>query len=185
MKKILVIAFSCLPKRGSGPGVGWNWSITAAKAGYDVTTLTRTKCRTKIETEIPEDLANNLHFIYCDSSSKLRKLSIYLEYIDWQRRIKKFMKKLLYSECFDRIWFLTWGNLFLPVGICKTDIPIIWGPIGGGEAVPKLFWKKWKIKDKIPQIIRALLIKTIPINYMILKMARRSWKIIASNMEIN
>lgn len=56
MKKILISAFSCLPNRGSEPGVGWNWAVLAAEEGYDVTVLTRTKCKKKIEPAIPEEV---------------------------------------------------------------------------------------------------------------------------------
>ena len=80
---ILISAFSCLPNRGSEPGIGWNWALSAAKT-QNVYVLTRTKCKDKIEKNIPEDLKKNLKFIYCDSSKKMRSISIYLEYIFWQ-----------------------------------------------------------------------------------------------------
>ena len=40
---ILISAFSCLPNRGSEPGIGWNWALSAAKT-QNVYVLTRTKC---------------------------------------------------------------------------------------------------------------------------------------------
>lgn len=179
MKNVLIIAFSCLPNRGSEPGVGWNWSIVAAEAGYNVITLTREKCRKKIEPEIPEALVKNLSFEYCESSAKLRRISIYLEYIDWQRRIKKIMPRLLREKKIDVVWFLTWGNMFLPTGICEMNIPIIWGPVGGGEAVPEIFWREWSLKDRFPQLIRKYMIQNIKYNRFIIGLANKSWKIIA------
>ena len=80
---ILISAFSCLPNRGSEPGVGWNWALQAAKT-QNVYVITRRKCKSKIEEEIPKELKESLRFIYCDSSKKLRGISIYLEYLHWQ-----------------------------------------------------------------------------------------------------
>ena len=48
MKKILMSAFSCQPGKGSEPGVGWNWSVQAAK-NADVYVLTRSKMKPYIE----------------------------------------------------------------------------------------------------------------------------------------
>ena len=42
MKKILLVAFSCQPGKGSEPGVGWNWALQAAKT-QDVWVLTEAK----------------------------------------------------------------------------------------------------------------------------------------------
>lgn len=82
MKKILLVAFSCQPGKGSEPGVGWNWAVQAAKT-QDVWVLTRSKMKKYVEPAIPEELKDSLHFLYAPSSKKLRKLTIYLEYLAW------------------------------------------------------------------------------------------------------
>ena len=60
MKKILLVAFSCQPGKGSEPGVGWNWAVQAAKT-QDVWVLTRSKMKKYVEPAIPEELKDSLH----------------------------------------------------------------------------------------------------------------------------
>lgn len=142
-------AFSCQPGKGSEPGVGWNWSIQAAKSA-EVYVLTRTKMKPYIEaTELPKDIANNIHFVYCDSSLKLRKLTIYLEYIHWQYVAYCYAKKLCKELTFDYVWHITWGNMFLPTWMYKLPAAFIWGPIGGAEQVPKEFWNEFPKKNRL------------------------------------
>lgn len=175
---ILISAFSCIPNRGSEPGVGWNWALQAAKT-QNVYVITRTKCMDKIETEIPNELRNSLKFIYCDSSKKLRNVSIYLEYIHWQFKAYKFIKKLHKDIKFDYLMHLTFGNIFLPTWMYKLPIPFIWGPLGGGERVPYEFYKKFKFKDRIPHIIKDFMVKTSSINPFIVYPAKAAKLIIA------
>lgn len=175
---ILISAFSCLPDRGSEPGIGWNWAIQAAKT-QNVYVLTRTKCKEKIEPKIPYELKDNLHFIYCDSSSNLRNISIYLEYIIWQISSYRMAKKIIKEIKFDYIIHLTFGNVFLPTFMHKLKIPFIWGPLGGGEKVNYEFYKDFKLKDRFPHIVKDLLIKTVKINPFVLSPTKKSKLIIA------
>lgn len=174
---ILISAFSCLPNRGSEPGVGWNWALQAAKT-QNVYVITRTKCKSKIEAEIPQELKESLRFIYCDSSKKLRGISIYLEYLHWQLKAYFNAKKLCKNINFDYVIHLTFGNVFLPTLMYKLPVPFIWGPLGGGEKVPHKFYKEFKFKKRIPHIIKDAMIKTIRINPCILLPAKHSKLII-------
>lgn len=158
MKTILVSAFSCTPFRGSEPGVGWNWPLAASKLGYRVIVVTRLKLKEKIERVLKDDNISNLEFVYCKSSAKLRKLSIYLEYLFWQRKVWKVIKRICASQEIDYLWFLTMGSMILPNYLYKIkNVPLIWGPVGGGENVlqnvysewPKKFRRFYKRKEKI------------------------------------
>lgn len=174
---ILISAFSCLPNRGSEQGVGWKWATEAAKTQL-VFVLTRTKSKEVIEKELRLNPIDNLFFIYCDSNSRLRKISIYLEYIHWQFKAYKFLKKYLKNNHFDYLIHITFGTIFLPIWTHKLNVPFIWGPVGGGEAVPKEMYKNFVIKDRIPHIIKNILIKTIKFNPFVIKPAKKAIMII-------
>lgn len=149
MKRILMSAFSCQPGKGSEPGVGWNWALQTAKCA-DVYVLTRSKMKPYIDAvQLPEEVANHLHFVYCPSSAKLRSVTIYLEYLHWQRVAYHFAKKLCSEIQFDYIWHITWGNMFLPTYMYKLPVPFIWGPVGGAEQVPKKFWNEFPKKNRL------------------------------------
>ena len=170
---ILISAFSCSSLKGSEPGVGWRWAIEAAKT-QEVYVLTRTKCKEELESAVPKELKENLHFIFVDSSYKLRKISIYLEYIHWQRKAYKFIKNKYDYSKFDYSIHLTFGNILLPYWIYKLNIPHIWGPLGGGEYIPINFYKNLGFKQKILNFIKLLCIKTAYINPIVLKPSKKS-----------
>lgn len=156
MKRLLISAFSCQPGKGSEPGVGWNWVLQAAQC-CDVYVLTRSKMQPYIEPQIPENIKDRLHFEYCPSSSRLRKISIYLEYLNWQRRAFHYAKKLCITINFDYVWHLTWGNFFLPTWMYRLDVPFIWGPAGGGEQVPQEYLGEFSEKEKAVSKLKRFL----------------------------
>lgn len=147
MKTILVSAFSCTPNHGSEPGVGWNWPLLAAKNGYRVIVLTRTKLKDEIDKALRKEQVPNLSFVYCKSSKRLRKISIYLEYYFWQKQAWKVARKICQSQKIDYLWFLTMGSMILPNFIYRVkNIPLIWGPVGGGENVLPGIYNEWPTK---------------------------------------
>lgn len=153
MKKILLVAFSCQPGKGSEPGVGWNWAVQAAKT-QDVWVLTRSKMKKYVEPAIPEELKDSLHFLYAPSSKKLRKLTIYLEYLAWQHTAFRYAKKYCREMQFDCVWSITFGNMFLPTYMYKLGLPFIWGPVGGAEQVPKQYWKEFPFKKRCVHMLK-------------------------------
>lgn len=173
MKKILISAFSCLPDRGSEQGVGWNWTILTSRT-QNVTLVTRTKNKALIEKEISQNSIKNLTVLYVPSSLKLRKISIYLEYLHWQLMIFYFLRKHIKKFKYDYIFHVTFGALFLPILIHKLGIPFVWGPIGGGEIVPTRLISNFTIFSKIKHLFKLFLIYTIAINPFIIGPAKKA-----------
>lgn len=153
MKKILLVAFSCQPGKGSEPGVGWNWALQAAKT-QDVWVLTRSKMKKYVEPAIPEELKETLHFLYAPSSRGLRKITIYFEYLAWQHTAYRYAKKYCQNIAFDYVWNITFGNMFLPTYMYKLGLPFIWGPIGGAEQVPREFWGHFPLKKRLVHMVK-------------------------------
>lgn len=184
MHKLLFSAFSCLPDRGSEPGVGWNWAIQAAQnIDLDVTVLTRTKCRKKIEPALEKLGLSNLHFLYVPSSAKLREKSIYLEYVAWQRAAYLYMKKNYGPNDFDCLWHITFGNVFLPIWTHRLPYKFIWGPMGGGEHVRPSFYKAFPFKSSLSHRAKHALIKTSKLNPVVQGPAKKASLILARTDE--
>ena len=178
MKKILLVAFSCQPGKGSEPGVGWNWAVQAAKT-QDVWVLTRSKMKKYVEPAIPEELKDSLHFLYAPSSKKLRKLTIYLEYLAWQHTAFRYAKKYCREMQFDYVWSITFGNMFLPTYMYKLGLPFIWGPVGGAEQVPKQYWKEFPFKKRCVHMLKYWMGQHIKLLPWIWKPAKEAALIIA------
>lgn len=167
--KIIFLAFACRPESGSEDAVGWNWILEAAKY-YDITVVTKTEFKKDIESK-----HTNINFLYVDSNEKWHDISIYYEYIMWQKKAYKYLKSINCSAKYDYLWYITFGNIILPAYVYKLNIPIIWGPVGGTDQIVDVFYKKMKFKEKFPvQIVRKLILKTLNINYIFNRMCDKS-----------
>lgn len=170
-KKILVSAYGCEPFRGSEAGVGWNWVIQMAKKN-ELYVITRLNDKEKIEANVPEDIKENLHFYYYDTCKMLQKVKkkekrLYIYYLFWQIGIIKIIKKLKREVDFDYSMHLTFGSLWMPTFLPFFDIPFIWGPVGGGDGVPKAYIKNFPLKQRIIQRLRYFLIDTSFMNPLV------------------
>ena len=64
--RVLISAYACEPDSGSEPGVGWNWSVQAARHGHDVVVITRANNREAIEAEMRREPIAGIEFVYLD-----------------------------------------------------------------------------------------------------------------------
>ena len=177
-KKILVSAYGCEPFRGSEAGVGWNWVIQMAKKN-ELYVITRLNDKEKIEANVPEDIKENLHFYYYDTCKMLQKVKkkekrLYIYYLFWQIGIIKIIKKLKREVDFDYSMHLTFGSLWMPTFLPFFDIPFIWGPVGGGDGVPKAYIKNFPLKQRIIQRLRYVLIDTSFLNPLVAIPSRKA-----------
>lgn len=190
MKKrnIPVSAYGCEPNRGSEAGVGWNWILQMAKDN-ELYVITRKNDKEKIEDNIPDSLSSNLHFIYYDTCDLLKKVKnkekgLYLYYWFWQIGIIPLIRKLMRENTFDYSMHLSFGSLWMPTFLPFFKVPFIWGPVGGGDGVPKTFLNTLPIKHRIIQTFRYALINTSFINPLVAIPSKRA-KLILCRTENN
>ncbi|WP_416666466.1 glycosyltransferase family 4 protein [Egbenema bharatensis] len=158
--KILMSAYACEPNRGSEEGVGWNIVVQAAKQ-HEVWVLTRTFYRSAIEAELEKQHLSNLHFIYFDPfnwSSDWRDTQgpVQFHYYLWQIQAYFVGRSLHQQVDFDLIQHVTYGKYWSPSFLSLLPAPFIWGPIGGGDAAPKPFWKDFSFRGKLYETVRSL-----------------------------
>lgn len=162
--KILLSAYACEPGRGSEPGVGWNWALGLARRGHDVWVLTRSNNRAVIEQELTiskrPELAN-LHFLYYDVPKwacwwKKGGRGVHLYYALWQHGVTS-IAKAAHKQCqFDLVHHITFGGWRQPSYLYRLRIPMIFGPVGGGESGTKSLVKSLPIKNRIGETMRSL-----------------------------
>lgn len=156
--KILLSAFACEPGQGSEEGVGWNTVVEAAKH-QEVWVLTRTFYRDAIEAELAARPIANLHLIYIEplgwkENFKGRQGGVQLHYYLWQI-LAYFVARSLHRKIgFDIARHVTYVKFWSPSFISLLPIPFIWGPVGGGEAAPRPFWKDFSFKAKLYETAR-------------------------------
>jgi glycosyltransferase involved in cell wall biosynthesis len=159
--KILLSAYSCEPGKGSERGVGWNVACEAAKH-HQVWVLTRPdESREAIEAELDVRPIPNLHFVYFTLPFWQNSLrwgqsgAMQIHYYLWQIQAYLVARKLHQEIGFDIAHHVTFVRYASPSFLSLLPIPLIWGPVGGGESAPSAFWRDFNLKNKIYEILRG------------------------------
>lgn len=160
--KILISAYSCEPGRGSEPGVGWNVAREVAKH-HEVWVLTRPdESKRVIEAELAQNPVPNLHFVYFtlpfwqDSMRLGQSGAMQIHYYLWQIQAYFVAQRLHRDVGFDLIHHVTFVKYSTPCFLSLLPVPLVWGPVGGGETAPKAFWKDFNWRAKAYETARAI-----------------------------
>lgn len=160
--KVLISAYSCEPGRGSEPGVGWNVAKEVAKY-HEVWVLTRPdESKDAIEAELAHHPVPNLNFVYFtlpfwqDSMRLGQSGAMQIHYYLWQIQAYFVARHLHHEIGFDLIHHVTFVKYSSPCFLCLLPVPLIWGPVGGGESAPKDFWQDFNLRAKAYETARAI-----------------------------
>lgn len=161
--KILVTAHGCNPNRGSEPGVGWHWVKEISK-NNNIWVITRVGSK-KNSSDLKKTIINygglqNTKFIFIPDSILYWWWPIFggiagwPGYFIWQWKAYLTAEKLHKKIKFDIAWNITMCSWRAPSFLWKLKIPFIWGPIGGGQQVPKGFNKVLGLKGSLQESFR-------------------------------
>ena len=159
--KILISAYACEPNRGSEPGVGWGWATELAKKN-EVWIITRDNNKSIIENyllEHPERRNDNMHFEYVGVSKRLTfwkkgNRGIRLYYLMWQKNAYLSARKLCMKIKFDYVQHVTFVSYTQPTYMYKLGLPLIWGPVAGGDNIPPSIRIRKTAKERIAELVR-------------------------------
>ncbi len=160
---ILISAYACEPNKGSEPGVGWNWAVTTARH-HSVWVITRDNNRQAITSyllEHPELDHLRLHFIYVGLPKKLTfwkkgRRGMRLFYLLWQRKAAKVAAVWNRSVHFDLVHSITFVSFTQTTYMYRLRIPMIWGPVAGGDNIPKTCSRNLEPKEKFTELLRRV-----------------------------
>lgn len=183
MKRILISAYGCEPGKGSEQGVGWNWTLQLARFA-DLVVLTRSNNRASIEAALPAEIRDRVRFEYYDlppaiARFKRKEKGLYFYYLLWQWGAYRRAYELVRQLHFDFVISLTFGSIWMPTFMHRLPVPFIWGPIGGGEAVPFSLIPALPWSARFPQYLRYILMATIHLNPLIMRPIRLAQLILA------
>lgn len=136
--KVLLSSFQCVPNQGSELGNGWHWARALADCGHDVTVLTQPSHI--IRAAAPPDIK----FLHVDASeSPFGRFSTLVgtahHYLRWQDAAAKYVASR--PEHYDVVHHVSWGSLHLGSMLWQLPIPLVYGPIGGGQTAPGKYWR--------------------------------------------
>jgi glycosyltransferase involved in cell wall biosynthesis len=159
--KILLSAFAFSPNVGSESGVGWRWAIELAH-NHEVTVVTDVTRRAAIEA-FGQSLPDNLSISYFRPSwlriFPLNSTTAQLLYTAWQFSLLGFARRLHRERRFDLAMHITYSVFRHPSFLGFLDIPFIFGPLGGGEDSPLALKRSIHGREKIKEIVRAIMNK--------------------------
>lgn len=161
MVKILVSAFACVPSAGSEGGVGWFWAHEWAK-DHEVVVLTDVTRRAAIDAELARHPAPaRLRYVYFRPPwlrwMPLNSLTAQLLFQLWQIGAVPFVRALHRQEGFGLIHHATYGVFRQPSLLGRTGVPLVFGPVGGGEDAPWRLKRSMPRRDKLREALRALI----------------------------
>lgn len=161
--RVLLSAYACEPNKGSEPGVGWSWAVELSKT-HEVWVATRDNNQPTIEqyfSQYPEYKNDNLHFIYIGLPRKLTfwkkgRRGMRLYYMLWQKTAVKIAKKWHDRIHFDVVHHVTFVSYTQHTYMYKLGIPLIFGPVSGGENIPCNIAIKMNKKEQLIEKVREL-----------------------------
>lgn len=162
MKRILLSAFACDPVFGSDEEVGWQWAKELSSRHFDVTVLTRKTHQKEIERHIIESgECQNVHFEYVDIDwlypllIKVNKRN-HIYYYFWQYCAYRRARQLQGKQPFDLVHHVTWVSFRQPSFMGGLNIPMIFGPVAGGDEVPVGYTQYFSPKQRVVESVRRL-----------------------------
>ncbi len=159
--KVLLSAYACEPGKGSEPGVGWNWVRMISEIVKEVWVITRANNRPVIKKALAQKPMPNVHWVYFDLPSwasfwKKGQRGVHLYYYLWQIGIYFLAKRLYWQVGFDLVQHVTFVNYWMPSFLSLLPGPFVWGPVGGGESAPKIFYRTFSWRGRIYEYLRSL-----------------------------
>jgi Glycosyl transferases group 1 len=171
--RLLISAYSCAPHRGSEDGVGWNWITEAHRLGHTVWALVSPHNEDSIAkacTESPDLAGINWSFPKFPGWPRRQAAEAKWDRtynLLWQAVAVNVARNLHAKVRFDAVHHLTWGGVRAPTFLGSLGVPLIVGPLGGGETSPRLLREEFHFKARLTETIRDLSNMTITLNPLV------------------
>jgi glycosyltransferase involved in cell wall biosynthesis len=159
---ILLSAFECNPYMGSDAEVGWQWAHQLTTRNYNVTVITRRTHQAEIERWIAKTGdCQRVKFEYVDIEwlypvTELVNPRNHIYYYFWQLKAYLQAKQLHNKKPFSLIHHLTWVSFRQPSFMGLVGAPMYFGPVAGGDEIPKGYAKTFAVKQQIVEALRGL-----------------------------
>lgn len=166
--RLALIGHSCGPGLGSEPGLTWNLAWSAART-HEVHVLTHPQHRDAIETALASDRSRRLRVHYVrvpkgqdpwDPSRGER--GVRAHYLLWQREARRAVESLAHDNAIDLAHHVSFGTVGIPPLLSDLGIPVVWGPLGGGEVFPLAFLPLLGRRDQLAEAVRWARVAAIP-----------------------
>jgi glycosyltransferase involved in cell wall biosynthesis len=144
--RVLLSAFACRPGHGSEQATGWHWAGALADLGHEVTVLTMSRHREEILASRPQGV--DFRFIDIPASPLPRSSELFQTYHIYGRWQDAALRHVApQAQQYDVAHHVTWGGLHQGSMLWRLPIPLVYGPVGGGQTAPggyrRYFGRDW------------------------------------------
>jgi glycosyltransferase involved in cell wall biosynthesis len=184
-RRILLSAFACSPLWGSEPGVGWQWLMQLVKH-HEVVLVTHAYFKGHIEPALAEaGLSIEVCYVQAPTGGlhPHRQLNSRLYYIWWQWHVRRAVRSILARGGFDLVHHLTWGTLRFPCFLGGLGVPLVMGPLGGGESAPLRLYSGLPLKVRAFDYLRSVTLLWVRIDPLATLGPRRSALVLCKSGE--
>ena len=183
--KLLISAYACAPNRGSEHSCGWNWTSEVARLGYEATVLVSPAHRTAILAATQRDPAlQRIRWVFPEVAAwplqQGKEPGWERTYnLLWQREALRVARALHREQPFDLVHHLTWAGVRAPTFLGTLGVPLIIGPVGGGETSPGKLRDRFPLRGRVLEGVRDLSNATIELNPIVRQGLRNAGVIFA------
>jgi glycosyltransferase involved in cell wall biosynthesis len=158
--RVLLSAYACEPGKGSEQEVGWQRALHMRAFADEVWVITRSNSKELIEAD-PMSEAPGLHFIYYDLPAwmlRLKKRSwfLYIYFALWQWGAFQMAVKCHREKPFDVVYHVTFVSMQFGCYMGRLQIPLVIGPIAGGERAPFRLRRGMPIRGRLNELMRDI-----------------------------
>jgi glycosyltransferase involved in cell wall biosynthesis len=186
--RLLMIAYTCRPGRGSEGGIGWNRALQAGRFVDVWVVCEGRECESEIRGYIREHgPPPGVTFVFVPFSNlqaRLIKLPgfYYLTYYLWHRAAFAAARELHARHHFDFAHQATMTGWREPGLLWRLPIPLVWGPVGGTQNFPWRFLTILSFRDAAVEIARNLINSfQLRTSLRVRRAARTAYQTIAAN----
>lgn len=166
--KVLVSAYACHPAPSTAhfPGEAiLGWHLAKEIAGFaDLHLITWAFNREGVDGTLADGSGRPVRIHYVDLPPRLyetlrdRHLGTRIYYYLWQKAAAKAAVELHRREGYDLFHQITFSNDWMPSYIAPAlPVPFVWGPIGGGQKVPRQLMGTMARRDRRQERSRTFL----------------------------
>lgn len=182
MKRVLLSAYTCSPYSGTEPGNGWNWAKHLSERGMDVHVVSEFNSRKDVERYQREHPDFPVTFSYLQTGAKWFRKFSGVRYAMWQFKIVAIAKVLHKAKPFDIVHHVTFGSIHVPSQLWRLKIPVVFGPVGGGQTAPTCmleYFGGMRRKERL----RTLITRALPYSPFHRHWMRKLGIVLATNLE--
>ena len=188
--RLLLIAFACAPNRGSEWGLSWNFARELARK-QPVSIITHIENQAEIDAHLASNATEfpiDVRYVTLPRWMNRLGAAVYaffnIQYLLWQRSAARAARQMHATQAFDIVHHVSLVRWWMPsagatLATRQGGAMFIFGPVGGGEPMPKRFRGGIGVRARLSELIRNVAVGVWSLDPTLRRCVRRSSIVLA------